>query len=95
MSTYEAPQPGDTLAVSHPGDDHFPYSRIVADVLEVEPIPPHETVTPDVPRWAMWVRIVESNHGFPPGSDYDFEYRPGTEHYWPGMGPGDFEWVQP
>lgn len=89
MTTYTAPQVGDTLIVRYAADEHFAYHETVATVLEVETIPPHKTVTPDVPRWAMWVRLVSSTD-----SDNNWAYRPGTEHYWPGMGPGDFDWVQ-
>ncbi len=75
MSTYEAPQVGDTLIVRYTAD-YCPDS--IGTVLEIEQIPPEETVNPDVPRWAMWVEDPD-----------------GRKHYWPGMGPGDFEWARP
>ncbi len=68
-----APKVGDTIR----------HAYVTAEVLDVETIPPHETVNPDQPRWAMTVRIIDGDQNF----------RPGTESYWPGMGPGDFEQV--
>ncbi len=77
------PKPGDRVAHQQPALPGLPGNRIVAEVLDVETIPPHRTVTPDVPRWAMTVRIIEG----------DRHSCPGKTEYWPGMSPGDFEFA--
>ncbi len=78
-----APKVGDRIAHQQRDLPGLPGNRIVAEILDVETIPPHRTVDPTTPRWAMTVLIIEG----------DRHFQPGTESYWPGMGPGDFEWV--
>lgn len=78
-----APKAGDLIAHKISDLPGLPGARIVAKVLEVDTIPPHQTVDPNTPRWAMNVLIIEG----------DRHFRPGTTSYWPGMGPGDFERV--
>lgn len=71
-------------ATPKPGDTvTSTYGGHTVEVLDVETIPPEETADPDTPRWAMTVRIIEGDRHYPTGS----------EHYWPGMGPGDFRVV--
>lgn len=79
-----APKPGDTVAFQNADLPGLPGARIVAEVLHVEPVPPHRLVDPTVPRWAMDVRIVEG----------DYHSHPGKTEHWPGMSPGDFEVVR-